>query len=232
MSQGAENIIKHAITLKINEAVDFAVSDNRTFLKAKAHNLAVGGGNFSITLYSFAVINFLAKIYNILKGGEIIRKDDVSKLNKFKTELKENNKEFFNKYKSEINKLFLIEGNVKETESECFKNLCLATKGINWGVSNGKEGKVWREYRNSLSHLSYPSRPASAISPDIIYLLGYDNYLECLNCSVKPIIKNSVLDADLLNARLILVKEFILEEVSICKNATVIDNLSAFLKLQ
>lgn len=62
--------VKKEINDILQKSVGFAINDNRTFLKAKSSGSAVGGGNFSITLYSFAIINLLARTFAVLADGK------------------------------------------------------------------------------------------------------------------------------------------------------------------
>lgn len=236
----AKQTLKHHLEWRIN----FLIGDSSTFLWAKSVNgdiffkqKGIGGGNFLITLGSFACLNLISKIYWILSKNpddypfidKVAKKDFYKQKEAIKKKLGKHQFDLFFKYCSkDVREGFQI------NEMEAFANLVsiLNKDGIDLGLGNDKRiiMKAWDDLRNQLSHLAAPGSKIAAASED--YTKGKDlaNIVKKLKKDFKSpfLIKQNgevIVHADLLNQYLTGINKWLSKKIDTAIEEKVVDCL-------
>ncbi len=200
---------KQEISEHVQSRVKMLINDCRTFIYAKIHlgsdknqNLVnyVGGGNFLCALGIFSLLNLLGKINEVVDGGDINTKENITQIKK----------EFFSfrkKYPDEatlLNQLVVsgFSGNPKKSEKDCFIKLFNDTKDfINWGLDNKTAGSFWSNFRNKLSHIAIPADAVAGLPPEKIKDKDFFEILDAVKNSKYPIYgKNGIRDGEVVDA--------------------------------
>jgi hypothetical protein len=120
----------------------------------------LGSGAFSSAISLFAVLNYLSKMYSILKYGHkyTVNQSDIDLFEQCKQKLKE--ADLWNQTKRFIKKPQLGEMN----ETEAFTRL-ICDCDINFGFDKSKKEeikKIWSNFRNKLTHTTMLAGDANA----------------------------------------------------------------------
>lgn len=205
------------------------IADTNTYIWLRSVNPKIlndipelGGGNLLMALGLFAVINYLGKIYTILKGGIPVTKDQADAANQW---LKDKNIKDSGFEKIIETKRF---GQLNETEA--FKTLLNDCPGLNLGLSPEELKGVWHNIRNKLTHVVSPGKDYQ-----INARLGGGTYekakKEAFNFNRVFYIDGSVrvhCNVDVLGIKVEKIKEWIIEQLN--SNTFEEDNINRALR--
>lgn len=175
--------LKRSLKEHLDFRVGALVNDSRTFLWVKCHhgakfsegkNPSIGGGNFLITLGSFAALNLLAKIYWILsKDSKDYPFIDIEVKSKF-SEQKKRLKDLMKNHINEFNIFFeycgadLREGHfIREKHAfyKLVKDLHKDKIDLGLGEDENTINKIWEDLRNSPAHIAIPQGKVGGVYP-------------------------------------------------------------------
>lgn len=198
----------------INRSFDI-IADTNTYIWIRAvqpqilqENKELGGGNLLMALGLSAVLNYLAKIYILLKEEGGITAEEIKQAKQW---LKDNQYEKLAfKDAIEIKRV----GQINETEA--FKKLLADCPGANLGLTAEELLGVWRNVRNKLTHtatpgkdyqvdarwggVTYQNAKADAFNFNMVF---YTDGFGRMHCNV-----------DVLNIRVEKIKEWLIEQIT------------------
>jgi len=150
--------LKEQVIEKLENA-SLIIKDNLSFLYLRSANPGslkkhkLGDGAISSTIALFSLLNFISKVYFILKKGNSIisSESNVKEYEQLKEKIKINNGADWNKIKSYFKKPRI--GEINETEAFVF---LIENCPLNFGIDKKNKTEiehVWKFYRNNLTHM-------------------------------------------------------------------------------
>jgi hypothetical protein len=202
----------------ISDNCNLIHSDVNTFLWVKTdmsdefenvpENYFIGGGNLLMVHGLFAIINYLAKAYKILrKGYDIDNKLKVSLNNFLENTISVNGKS------KKAKKYFQFKPEINETDA--FAKF-IEDSEVDWGLTEDQIKEVWNFYRNSLTHMAIPKGLISGTRPESIAYQDKKKQFEV--SSIKTFFKHSkkplyACNADMLNRDTMTLVEWLCKEI-------------------
>lgn len=189
------------------------IADTNTFIWLRHNqpeelkrNTDIGGGNLLMVLGLFSALNFLAKIYKILRKGDscIVSSGEIKKLNSFIKKC------------PEIKKLIQpqVVGQVRNEEGAFVK--LIKDSGSNFGLSDEVLKYVWKSFRNYLVH-SATIYPGDSSVTFILSDKNFKQFMEHLAKRKRPVFaKNqhgSRCYPDILNIEVEYIKSWLVNEI-------------------
>lgn len=210
-----KNIIKSA-SLMLNDVDTFLLMRSEFIKNFEEFEIShgIGGGNFLSLIGQFAIINFLSKIYCILKKGEsaFISQKQIDEWKELKDKLKKKEPGFWEEIKKYYEKNKPRLGEMNESEAfVLFINDCPVKI-----LANKKDTeKIWKYFRNKISHLALPK---GKVATTKFYKYSFLEAKESVKKSNEAAIKDNICDVDLLNYRIKEAIEWLENEIDKRKN--------------
>ncbi|KKQ85821.1 MAG: hypothetical protein UT54_C0061G0004 [Candidatus Daviesbacteria bacterium GW2011_GWB1_39_5] len=145
-------MIENTCHLMLNDTYSFVFLRSEGLKYLKKHSL--GGGNLLMVIGQFAVLNFLAKVYVVVRNGtkSYVIEKDIGAYEESITNIKKKYPEIWKVVRKYCQKPRLWE---VKNETEAFVRLILDYPE-DIGISKNEDAvkKVWRDFRNKISHIA------------------------------------------------------------------------------
>ena len=138
-----------ALIVKDNHSFIYLMSEHFSDIK----KYSLGQGSFATAISLFSLLNFIYKIFIILKKGNnaLVTEDDITEYCELKEMIKSNPDIKWSKFKKYFKKPRV--GDINETDAFV---LMIKSCPIDFGLDKSKKTQIesiWRNYRNKLTHI-------------------------------------------------------------------------------